>query len=147
MLSQDEADILLNILKRIRAFQSPFTFPSIGDSRQIELVSDDGRHEFIVDVNRKGYLGISKRCTYQGRYRKDIILLRLDIAGPEHTNPDGTRVSGNHLHIYQEGYGDEIAIEIPPEIVNPDDLYQTLIDFLLYFKTIDADLLQIQMVI
>ena len=147
MLTQKEADALLEVLKTLKMTDEPLSFPNPGEYRTLDLLSTDGRHAFIVDVNRKGHINASKRYVYQGRYRKDTILLRLDIDGPEHTNPDGTKVSGNHLHIYREGYHDKIAIELPPEIINPNDMYQTLIDFLIYFKTTNTDELDMQTVI
>lgn len=147
LLTQQEADSLIEILKNIKDIEPTFTFPFPGDYKKLDLVSEDGRHAFIVDVNRKGNINFIKKCTYQGRYQKDTPLLRLDIEAPEHTNPDGVTVPGNHMHIYREEYGDRFAIPIPPEIINPDDLFQTLIDFLVYFKTTNAKLLEIETVI
>lgn len=147
MLTQQEADELIAALKHIRAEDAQFPFPAPGQSARLNLYAKDSKQEFIVDVNRRGYLNLVKRCTYQGRYHKDIILLRLDVAGPEHTNPDGQVLPGTHLHIFREEYADKYAVPIPPEIVNPDDLYQTLIDFLTYFKTINTDILEMQTVI
>ena len=146
MLTQQEADALLEILKNLQSTDGSFEFPGHGERKELALISEDGRHSFIVDVNRKGYIFPTKRYTYQGRYRKDIILLRLDIEGPAHRNPDGTLISGNHLHIYREGFGDRIAFELPPELANTDDMYQTLIDFLVYFKTCNTDELNMQTV-
>ena len=34
--------------------------------------------------------------------------MRFDSYG-EHTNPDGERISGHHVHIYKEGFGDKFA--------------------------------------
>ncbi len=147
MLTQLEADNLLEMLKMIQNANEPFPFPAPGNSEVLSLLSEDGKKEFIVDINRKGYINIAEKCTYQGRYQKDNVLLRLDICGAEHTNPDGTVVSGTHLHVYREGSGDRWAYELPEEIMHPDDLIQTTIDFLKYFKTVNADSLEIQTVI
>lgn len=146
MLTQQEADALIEALKDIQNVESVFSFPPPGDSKTIDLVSTDKKHEFIVDVNRKGNVSISKECTYQGRYRRDIPLLRLDVGGPKHTNPDGEELPGTHLHIYRERYGDRYAIAVPEEIKDTNDLFQTLIDFLIYFKAVNADKLEIETV-
>lgn len=146
MLSQQEADALIEMLKNIKKVESPFTFPFPGECRKLDLISEDGKQSFIVDVNRKGNINFIKKCTYQGRFQKDIPLLRLDLEGPEHTNPDGELVSGNHMHIYRENFGDRFAIPVPPEIIDPNDMFKTLIDFLSYFKATNAKLLEIEMV-
>lgn len=147
MLTQQEADTLIQMLKRIQNTQTPFEFPVPGGYRKIDLISEDGKQAFVIDINRKGNLNLAKKCTYQGRFLRDIILLRLDINGPEHTNPDGKIISGNHMHLYQEEYGDRYAIELPQEIKNSNDLIETLIDFLSYFKACNIKNLEIQEVI
>ena len=146
MLSQEEADTLINELKEIRNLNGPISFPGPGSYQKLDLVSPDGDHSFIVDIQRKGYMNYIKKCTYQGRFRKDIILLRLDIDGPEHTNPDGEKLPKTHLHVYKEGCGDKFAIPVPPDIKDTDDLIQTLIDFLIYFKATNTNDLEIEMV-
>jgi hypothetical protein len=131
MLSQTEADRLLALVK-VLAERGPIDFPLPGTMQQLELHSEDGRDEFQIDVNRKGRIKVSK-CTYQERYQVVEILLRLDIDGPPHENPDGTEVPCPHLHIYREGYGDKWAHPTPSAAFgNTSDLIQTLIDFLRY---------------
>ena len=147
VLTQQEADALLEMLKKLKQEEQAFIFPSPGEYKKLDLISEDGKYAFVVDVNRKGYINIARRYTYQGRYQNAHILLRLDINGPEHRNPDGTVLSGNHMHIYREGLEDKFAVEIPNDIANPDDLCQTLIDFLVYFKTTNAEALHMQTVI
>ena len=147
MLTQKEADTLIEMLKSIQDSDNPLSFPTPGSAEKLFLQSEDGKCEFIVDINRKGYVHILKKCTYQGRYQKSIALLRLDIGAAEHTNPDGTIVSENHIHVYREGAGDKWAYELPEEFIHPDDLVQTTIDFLKYFNAQNADSLEIQTVI
>lgn len=133
MLTQGEIDYLLNLLKEL-VQRGTFEFPLPGSSKQLNLISHDGKEKFIVDINRKGRIKITK-CTYQKRYRKEEILLRLDINGPPHTNPDGQVISANHLHIYREGFGDSWAIPLPAEnFTDTTDLITTLIEFLEYCK-------------
>ena len=55
------------------------------------------------------------KATYQNRARQAIILMRLDLDGPPHRNPDETEIPRPHLHIYREGFGDKWAIAEPVE--------------------------------
>lgn len=135
MLTQAQIDYLLNELKRIES-TGLHTFPNPGGHCKLDLASIDGKDQFIVDINRKGKIKISK-CTFQNRYRNDIILLRLDIDGSPHTNPDGMTLTGNHIHIYQEGYGDSWAYPIPDIFTDTKNLLNTLIEFLKYCKVVN----------
>jgi hypothetical protein len=60
------------------------------------------------------------------------ILLRLDVDGPPHTNPDGTEVPTPHLHVYREGYGDKWALPLPAAFTDTGNLVNTLREFLRY---------------
>ncbi|SDZ16315.1 hypothetical protein SAMN05192546_11091 [Tindallia californiensis] len=96
MLTQTEVNALLDMLKIANERRIKFT--EMGNYKQLDVVSKDGKEKFIVDINRKTSIKVTK-CTFQGRYRRDIILLRLDIDGPLHTNPNGEEIKPNHLHI------------------------------------------------
>lgn len=133
MITQGEVDRLLKMVKKI-INGGIINFPTPGDYSQIEIVSVNGKEKFLIDINRKGKIKISK-CTYQERYRKDIILLRIDIDGPPHTNPDGRIISSNHIHIYKEGFGESWAYPLPSDIfTDTSDLIGILIEFLQYCK-------------
>ncbi len=106
-------------------------FPRAGDRLQMQLKSTDGREEFLVDVNRRGRIRLTK-CSYQERYAVVEILLRLDVGGPPHENPDSSVVPCPHLHVYREGYADKWANALPPAFTKPSDLVKTLQDFLRY---------------
>lgn len=85
------------------------TLPHSGSKVQFIL---NGEHQrtFFLDVNRSGIIEL-KKFTLQNRYMV-IPLIRLDIDSAPHINPDGTKVSRNHIHIYKEGYGDSWAYEL-----------------------------------
>jgi len=143
MLTQAEIDFLLNALKEL-VQRGNFGFPTPGSSKQLDLVTHDGKEKFIVDINRRGRIKITK-CTYQKRYRKDEILLRLDIDGPPHTNPDGQTVPPNHLHICREGFGDSWAYPLPNGVFSDTtDLINTLIEFLEYCRVTNISDISIQ---
>lgn len=144
MLTTDQANQLIAELKRVLVDSQPlFQFPKIGQKGQLKLQSLDGRDDFLLDIGRAKKASTLK-CTYQNRYQNDIILLRLDINGPEHTNPGGKVISGNHLHIYREDVHDKYAIEIPDEFVHLNDPISTLYDFLKYNNVENPDDLNTQ---
>lgn len=83
----------------------------------------------MLDVTR-GQIKLSK-ATYQNRARVAIILLRLDIDGPPHRNPDGEELPCPHLHIYREGFGDRWAVSAPVDrYTNTLDLFATFEAFM-----------------
>ena len=109
-LTQNEADKLMAMEKRA-VDEKEWLFPAPGDRVAIPLTSLDKRESFMLDVTR-AQIKLTK-ATYQNRARAAIILMRLDLDGPPHRNPDGVEISCPHLHIYREGYGDKWAIPAP----------------------------------
>src|SRR5271169_2461258 len=75
-----------------------------------ELIGADPKEQFLLDIWR-GTLRLSK-FRYQTRGRHVVVLVRLCIDGAPHTNPDGTRLVGSHLHRYREGYDDRWAQQL-----------------------------------
>lgn len=140
MLAQNEADGLI-AMQKLLVERTPIAFPMATDELQIEAKSVNGRESFNFDVNRKGRLKLTK-CTYQNRYAVVEILLRLDIDGPPHENPDGHVVPCPHLHVYREGYGDKWAIPAPPAFSDTADLVDTLRHFLQYANVVDIPPIQ-----
>lgn len=127
-LRQDEAEKLMAMEKR-SAEDKEYLFPAPGEQIAIPLTSLDKRENFMLDVTR-AQIKLTK-ATYQNRARAAIILLRLDLDGPPHRNPDGEEVPCPHLHIYREGYGDRWAI--PAQVTrykNTLDLFSTFEAFM-----------------
>ncbi|MFQ5596880.1 MAG: hypothetical protein ACE5GK_02410 [Nitrospiria bacterium] len=117
LLTQAEADKLIAMQKSfIRT--SRVSVPS-GTDLTYDLISDDKREHFLLDLWR-GTLKLSK-IKYQTRGRKVVILVRLDIDGAPHTNPDGERIGDSHIHIYREGFEDKWAYPVDPSKFH--DLY------------------------
>ena len=85
-LTQDEADKLMAMEKRSIDKEEWF-FPAPGERIAIPLTSLDKRENFMLDVTR-AQIKLTK-ANYQSRARAAIILMRLDIDGPPHRNPDG----------------------------------------------------------
>lgn len=129
MLTQSEADALIAMGK---TFLNPvmISIPP-GTDQTHELIGDDKRERFLLDLWR-GTLRLSK-LKYQTRGRKVIVLVRLDIDGAPHTNPDGTKLIGPHIHLYREGYEDKWAHPIDPtEFGNVSDIYRAFEAFCQY---------------
>lgn len=118
-----------------------WSFPGPGERVAIPLVSSDKRENFMLDVAR-AQIRLTK-ATYQNRARQVIILMRLDLDGPPHRNPNGEEIPCPHLHIYREGYGDKWAIPAPMERY-PDtgDLFATFEAFMRDCNVTDAPPLQ-----
>lgn len=115
-------------------------FPAAGERLVIPLVSLDRSEEFLLDATRSR-IDFSK-ITYQSRTRIAIVLLRLDLNGPPHRNPDDALIPCPHLHIYREGYGDKWAFPVPPQFMHLDDMLLTFTDFLAECNVVEPPLVQ-----
>lgn len=154
MLTQSEADALIATQKK-KTTNEQYNFPPSGEILTIPIISIDESESFLIDVNRKGRIRLTK-CTYQERYRGMIILVRLDIDGSPHTNPEvmsvplsyltpynGQTIQCPHLHLYVEGFMDRWAIPAPSDIFSrTNDLYDTLMDFFRYCNVIEPPNIQ-----
>ncbi len=128
ILTQAKANKLIKIEKH-RQNNKKWDYPNAGGSLRIPLLSID-EEEFILDI-WKGK--ISLKYKYQTRFRKTIILIRLDIGGSPHRNPDGEEITSNHIHVYRENYNDKWAYPISIEQFRKiEDVFQTLEHFMKY---------------
>ena len=114
MLTQSEADALIALEKHLTRDAEEIHFPFPGSTETIELMSDDGRERFFLDMER-GRLG--NKWKLQLRYRSIYILVRVDINGPGHVNPRnaphrylsrhaGRLIPTPHIQRYVEGFDD-----------------------------------------
>ena len=126
MLTQTEADTLIAMRKR---FLNPHTIslpPGVNETH--ELIGDEQREIFLLDLWR-GIMRLSK-YKMQTRGRITVVLVRLDINGAPHTNPDGQKIDGTHIHIYREGFDDKWAFPVnSAEFRNIDNAGNTFEDF------------------
>ena len=129
-ISQDDADALIQMSK-YRVNDDTWHFPGRGHSINIPLQSEDKRNDFLLDLWR-GRLELNK-ITYQNRVHQMIILIRLDLTGKPHKNPDDEIITGPHIHIYKEGYADKWPYPLSSESFSDiADRWQTLKDFMKY---------------
>ena len=133
-ITQAEADALIAMEKQ-RSDDRQWLFPVPGDGLAIPLTSLDKRESFTLDVTRS-QIKLTK-ATYQNRARQAIILMRLDLGGPPHRNPDDAEIPCPHLHVYREGHGDKWAIPAPPDIYPaPADLFTTFQAFMRHCRVV-----------
>ncbi|WP_416054597.1 DUF6978 family protein [Glaesserella parasuis] len=139
-MTQQEADALLT-LGKYDFSDGEYKFPYMCGSLRLSLHSMDKKETFNLDVTR-GYIALEK-ITFQTRARKAIVLVRLDIEGPPHRNPDGEEIICPHIHLYREGYGDKWAYPLPDELKSVlDRPYELLDKFMDYCHIIGKPMIQ-----
>lgn len=131
MINSEEFDRLMAIKKLLKD-NNIIAIPSLGKRQDYEVVSMDKKEQFVLTISR-GTIDISK-IKYQNLYKRyNLILVRIDLAGPRHLNPDGIFIGHPHIHIYKEGYGDKWAYLLPNEFfTDVNDMVRLLEDFLKY---------------
>jgi hypothetical protein len=112
-LTQDEAEALIAMEKH-RLDEVEWSFPRPGARLTIPLTSADRRESFVLDVTR-GQIKLT-RATFQNRARQVVVLMRLDLDGPPHRNPDDEEIPCPHFHVYREGFADRWAVAAPAHI-------------------------------
>ncbi len=133
LMTQAEAQGLIQVLKRLLQEGTIF-LPQMGSSSQFDLCSVfSEKDRFTIIFNRKTQIKMNK-YTLLLRYGKDKGLLRIDVGGSDHTNPDGATVPCPHIHIQQKDTGawDAWAAEIPAVFGNVEDRVETFLAFLQY---------------
>lgn len=123
ILRQSEADKLIQIEKSFK--ENTLLWPSLGKKQQYEAFSTDSNEKFIVDINHFGFIE-SRSLTFQNRYSKSIVLIRVDFGRKLHKNPDHQIISGNHIHIYKEGCGVAWAYDfehVPKKFILRNNLF------------------------
>jgi hypothetical protein len=129
-LTQAEADALISMEKH-RVDEERHIFPMGGKSLILALQSADKREQFFLDLSR-GRIDLAK-VKMQNRARQVVVLVRLDLAGGPHRNPDGEEVPCPHLHLYREGFADKWAVHLPPDrFPDPGDIWATFGQFMAY---------------
>ena len=139
-LTQAEADALIDMEKH-RTSDEDWSFPIRGESISLPLQSADGRELFLLDVSR-GRIDLRK-VKMQNRGRQVVVLVRLDLGGSPHRNPNGEEIGTPHIHVYREGYGDKWAFPVPGHrFRSVDDMWATLEDFFGYCNVTRPPLIQ-----
>jgi hypothetical protein len=132
LLTQREADDLLSFDKHYRG-NEVFTFPLCGGALEIPLYSSNNREAFIFDISR-GKISLKKK--FQTRARIAVVLVRVDIGGAPHRNPDGEEIPSPHIHLYKANFDDRWAYPLSDYFENIDDTIKILDEFMGYCKII-----------
>ncbi|MEI7458241.1 MAG: hypothetical protein WCK15_02470 [Pirellula sp.] len=133
-LTQTDADALI-AMPKVRVDQD-VRIVNLPQSMVVPLLSEDGRENFFLDIH-SGRLRLTK-VTYQTRGKQVVVLVRLDVDGPPHRNPDGEEHPCPHLHLFREGFGDKWAIPVPQDkFTNLESHWQTLQDFMDYCSIVE----------
>jgi len=144
-MNQKTINEFISCLKMLNNSNRTIQLPDKGDS--LRLKSKSRHHYFIIDVNLKGRLGnITLQLRSEMYPHKP--LLRLDIAGRSHPNPEGNFEGAGqiipcpHMHIAHPDYGDSIAYPLNSDMVKIhltkeelNDLVFILRKFLIYMNT------------
>lgn len=155
MLTQDEAERLIAMEKRLEEPAGFPDFPLPGSDLTVPVVSIDGRERFLLDIEqgRRGHgEAFVNKWKLQLRYGNTAILVRLETGGPAHPNPQDApnrrlaryarqRVETPHIQRYVEGsgkHGDGWAFPPPPEFTALDDIAVTWREFLQYCYITDV---------
>lgn len=141
MFDQFTADKLMRVDK-VLVSSSTIVFPSMGNCLGLDAVDIAAIERFRFDIQRKGKIKAGK-CTYLELYQASEPLIRLDVDGPTHDNPDGEEVPCPHVHIYREG--DELRWAYPIDkavFTDTANLGSTLTEFLRYCNVINKPTVQ-----
>lgn len=131
-LTEEEARSLIREVKR--SVESWVAMPAAGEqNKEFNVESSNSEHHYTVALyqGRKNphRHSISARITVNG-----VLLLRLCVNGSPHNNPDKTRVSGTHWHIYSEEYEDRYAVEAS---LSSDDFIDSTVALLERFHVVE----------
>ena len=130
ILSQSEADKLLAVEKETLD-KTHIKLPDLGGFSEMKFQSCCGKDIFVLNFT-KCSIKLEKK-NHNFRFAQNIGLVRLDLNGPPHRNPDGVEIGESHLHLYREGYGLKYACPVPMDkFHNLNDTLETLKDFMTY---------------
>ena len=132
-LTQKEADMLINMLKK--TVVKEISFPYRKGRVEFDVQGDRREDVFAVNISRKGINAAG--ASYHGRVRtgSGAPLMRLDVNPTSiHTNPDGEKITGTHLHIYTEEH--EMDVAMPFDIENKS-LFELCYTFFERFNIIE----------
>lgn len=137
-MTRAEATELIQVIKKMMN-QGKLILPQSGNQSKFELCSIfSDKDRFTVIMNRCSKIRKDK-YTLMLRYGSDKGLLRIDVGGPAHINPDGTIIPCPHIHMQIKDLGawDVWAMEIPAVFGNVEDRVQTFETFLQYCNVND----------
>ena len=134
-MTKEKAQELIQIMKRLLK-TGVYELPKVGTMDKLPLQSQQSsKVKFDVYINRKGRIDPKKYTLLLHFSEED--LLRIDVHGTDHHNPDGTVVPCPHIHMRMKDTGrwDSYAYDIPAVFGDTEDCALTVRDFLHYCNT------------
>lgn len=135
-LTDEQVDLIINELKAPlvhldnNLLNTPFGKISITSS----ILSDINNIKFKLDIHRGNRE--PGRFTLNLRFSDtNDTLVRLDVNGGPHGNPDGTTSPSSHIHIYNNDYHRKDSYAYPVDLIdfpNIQNLYNASVSFLDY---------------
>ncbi len=104
IMSNSEFEFLMKLNKQF--IKKPVKLPDRQEKSLHNLKSITTNDMFLLDIDRRCRLEFSKIKMQERNEATKVPLVRIDIDAPPHMNPDGTKTSRNHIHIYQETEND-----------------------------------------
>ena len=142
-MTREQTQELIQVMKKL-LLTGTYYIPKTGQMNSIPLQSlQSTKDRFTVYINRKSTI-VPGKYTINLHYPQED-LLRIDVNGSVHTNPDGTKVPCPHIHIRTKVsvIKHVSAYDIPAVFGNVDDHINTVKDFLQYCHTYNIDELTI----
>lgn len=134
-LTQEQANHLIAI-EKIMKERATIRWPSLGGKIAVGLTSHDRAEEFVVNATRS-YIKIG-HLSLNARVKSVITLVRLEIDGSPHRNPDDIEMECPHIHLYREGYGTKWAFPLPDGVFTDlTNQVLTFQQFMAYFNVTD----------
>ena len=110
MNTNEEFKQLMNLKKHF--LTENILLPELNKELILPVGAIQSKEVFSIDLSRKSTIVLTRK-KYQERLRPtNDLLVRLEIDSKPHMNPDGTKISANHIHIFKEGYGLSWAYEL-----------------------------------
>lgn len=132
-ITQAEADELLKMLKE--TLTREIAFPEAGQQLEFKVQSKTASNVFAINI----YRGKIQKLKYNIGARIEVngtMLLELHIGATNiHWNPDGTKIIGNHWHIFHGGLERKWAF--PAEDIQSDMFVENTLMFLEKFNVVD----------
>lgn len=149
---EEEIKALIEVDKLLEDSAALYYAPKPGDKLRVKLVSSEKKSEkFQLSIYEGAHssalviaIDAKRKTTLQTLHGSDP-LVKIDIdQRAKHTNPDGTIITGSHVHVATKEFGAKFAFPINSpeiaEIVGGGDSVEEIFDAFQRFCHIDRNL-------
>lgn len=140
MLNKEQAQ---NFFHEPKCFEK-FTTISIskGSTSEYKVIGHETGMEYRLTVYRGRINEVKISLTKL--VQKTIVLVRVDVNGPYHSNPDGESIGPNHYHLYDETFKDRFAYELDEKYFKNIDNIGDIFNSFCRFCNIDTSTYEFQ---